>query len=163
MDRAPSRSSESPLLFRRSPPDPRAAFSLVELMVALAIIGIAAALGLPRIADVANQNRVSRGAQALQIEVQQAFAIAGRNRTPVRLRWDAASVEMQITNLAGNTIFRRASLRGYGLGATDVSSSPAVLTVFPNGIAADSLVIRLSRAGHLRSVHVSRAGMIRIK
>ena len=159
MDRAPSRPAV-PIPRRKAS---RAAFSLVELLVAMGIIGITAALAIPKVNDVANQNRVNRGAQALQVEVQQAFAIAGRNRMPVAVRWYAAAVELHITNLSGNTIYRRANLKGYGLTAADVSLSPAVLTVFPNGIAADSLIVRLSRAGHSKSVHVSRAGMIRVK
>ena len=159
MDRAPCRPAVPSPRRKAS----RTAFSLVELLVTLTIIGIAATLGIPKINDVANENRVNRGVQALQIEVQQAFAIAGRNRAPVAVRWNAAAVELRITNVSGNTIYRRASLKGYGLASADVTVSPAALTVFPNGIAADSLVVRLSKRGHSRSVHVSRAGMIRVK
>lgn len=129
----------------------------------IVIIGIAARVALPRISDITNQNRVTRGAQALQIEIQQAFAIAGRNRAPVTVRWNSGTVELQLTNRAGTTVYRRAALKGYGLEAANVSVSPAVFTVFPNGIAGDSLVVRLTRPGHSASIRVSRAGMIRIQ
>ncbi len=131
--------------------------------MAFFIIGVATALVVPRISDITNQNRVTRGVQALQIEVLQAFAIAGRNRAPVTVRWSSSTVELQVTNRTGSTVYRRAGLRGYGLDAADVSVSPSVFTVFPNGIAGDSLLIRVSRAGHSKSIRVSRAGMIRVQ
>ena len=158
MDRAPRRSSSSP---RRNPP--RKAFSLVEVLVALTIIGIAAALAVPKMNDIANQNRVHRAAQGLQLEAQQAFAIAGRNRRPVTLRWNSSTAELQVTSLDGATVFRRTSLKGYGLKASEATVTPSILAVFPNGIAADSLTIRIARGEHLKSVHVSRAGMVRVK
>jgi hypothetical protein len=112
---------------------------------------------------VANQNRVHRAAQGMQLEVQQAFAIAGRNRAPVTLRWNASKAELQLTNLSGALVYRRAALSGYGLLASEAVVSPTVFTVFPNGIAADSLVIRIARGEHARSIHVTRAGMVRVK
>lgn len=146
---------------RRNPPD--SGFSLVEVLVALTIVGIAASLGLPKMYDVANQNRVHRAAQAIQIEVQQSFAIAGRNRSPVTVRWDAGASELRMTDLAGTTTYRRLSVSGFGLTASDVAVSPAVFTVFPTGFAKDSLVVAISRSTHKRSVHVSRAGMVLVK
>src|SRR5687768_2703122 len=82
-------------------------FSLVEILVALTLVGIATALSIPRVSRVMSQTNVQRAAQALQIEVQQAFAIAGRNRAPVTIRWDAGTTQLRITNLAGTTIYRR--------------------------------------------------------
>jgi len=161
MDRAPSCPVVSLPPVRRTAR--RTGYTLVELIVALVIVGITAALGIPRISQIANQNRVLRGAQAVQIEVQQAFAIAGRNRAPVTVRWSSASVELQVTNRTGSTIYRRANMRAFGLDAADVSVSPSVFTVFPNGIAGDSLTIRVQRGSYSRMVRVSRAGMIRIQ
>src|SRR5687767_9744880 len=91
-----------------------AGFSLVEVLVALTIVGIFAAMSIPRASRVMNQTKVQRAAQALQMEVQQAFAIAGRNREPTRISWNAASTQLRITNLAGTTIYRRLSVGSGG-------------------------------------------------
>lgn len=149
-------------------PSPRrrasyAGLTLVEMIVALTIVGIASAVGLPRINNIANQNRVHRAAQGMQLEVQQAFVLAGRNRQPVTLRWNTGNAELQLTNLNGSTIYRRAAVSGYGLNAAEITMTPAVLTVFPNGLAADTLVFRVARGEHRKSVHVSRAGMVRVR
>lgn len=159
MDRAPRRSA--PPSFRRSPP--RAAFSLVEVIVTLTIVGIVAAISVPKMHDIGNQNRVHRASQALQTEVQQAFAIAGRNRAPITFRWNSGTSEFQTTNLTATKVYRRSSIAGYGLKATEVTMTPAVFTVFPNGIARDSLIVTIARSPYSKSVHVSRAGMVQVK
>lgn len=143
----------------------RIGVSLVELTVAITLVGIATAIAVPKMNDIANQNKVLRAAQTLQIEIQQAFVIAGRNRTPVTVRWNTSSVQLQVANLAGNIVFRRASLGegGQGLKAAEVTVSPAVFTVFPNGLAADTMLITLSRRNYSKTIRVSRAGMVRIQ
>lgn len=144
----------------------RLGFTLLEIAVALVLVGVAAALALPRIATITNENKIQRATQALQLEVQQAFALAGRNRNPVKLQWNSGSMQLQITNLAGTMIYRRAGLgtgAGYGLTSKEVTVTPSSLTVFPNGLAADSLVIALKRNGYAKTLRVSRSGMVRVQ
>ena len=157
MTAAPPTSSAVRLHFRTG-------FSLVEILVALGLVGIALYIALPRVSRLSNQSRVERAAQTLQAEVQQAFAIAGRNRTPIRLAWSAAALQLQVTNLAGNEVYRRTGVgtgSGFGLNSSNVTFTPAVLTVFPNGLANDSLVIVVSRSGATRRISVARSGMLR--
>jgi type II secretion system protein H len=144
----------------------RSGFSLVEMMVAITIIGVAAALSIPKISAITNETKIQRAAQALQNDVQQAFAIAGRNRSPVALRWVSGSMQMRITNLANTLVFRREGLgtsAGYGLSSSEVTVWPTTLTVFPNGLAADTMFIKLSRKGYTRTIRVSKSGMVRTK
>lgn len=142
---------------------PRAGFTLVETAVTLVIVGLAIGFGIPRMARMATQGRVQRAAQTLQAEVQQAFAIAGRNHVPVRLRWVGPSGQLQLTNLSGSVVFRRrdVGVGTFGLAAGDVVMTPGVLTVFPNGFASDSIVIAVKRSGFSRTVRISRTGMVR--
>ena len=141
----------------------RHGFTLIEILVSVGLVGIALYISVPRFARVRDQSRVQRAAQTLQAEVQQAFAIAGRNRVPIRLTWNSSALQLQITNLAGNTVFRRAGVGtgSFGLNASNVTMTPSSLTVFPNGLANDSLVITVSRSGFSRTVRVARSGMIR--
>ncbi|HYC52308.1 MAG TPA: prepilin-type N-terminal cleavage/methylation domain-containing protein [Gemmatimonadaceae bacterium] len=141
----------------------RRGFSLIEILVTVGLIGIALYISIPRVSRLSNQSRVQRAARMLQAEVQQAFAIAGRNRVPIRLTWNSSALQLQVTNLAGNTVFRRAGVGSgsFGLTASDVTMTPATLTVFPNGLADDSLRIVVSRSGFTQTVRVARSGMIR--
>jgi type II secretion system protein H len=141
-------------------------FSLVEVLVVVTLIGIATALAVPRINKITNETKIQRAAQALQSEVQQAFAIAGRNRVPVKLAWSSAAMQLQVTNMAGTIVYRRAGLgagAGYGLSSSEVTVTPSTLVVFPSGLAQDTLVIALSRKGYSKTLRVSRSGMVRLK
>ena len=148
----------TPTLHRRLS---RSAFSLVEVLVALTIVGVVAGLSIPRLSKLSNQSRVQRAAQGLTMELQQAFAIAGRNRAPVVIRWSGTPGELRITNRSGSMTYRRTGTTGYGISGTEVSVTPATLTVFPNGLANDSLVVVVSKRGYSRTVRISRSGMVR--
>ena len=141
-------------------------FSLVELLVAVTIIGIAAGLSLPKIAKIQNQSKVQRATRAVSYDIQQAFAIAGRNRAPVKLTWSSSTMQLQLTNMAGSTVYRRTGLGtggGYGFSSSEVSVTPGTLVVFPSGLAADTLVFQVTRSGYSKKVRVSRSGMVRLQ
>lgn len=129
--------------------------------MALTIVGLVAGLSIPRLSKLSNESRVQRAAQALQMELQQAFAIAGRNRAPVVVRWAGTPGELRITNRAGTMTYRRTATSGFGISGTEVTMTPVTLTVFPNGLANDSLVIVVSKRGYARTVRLSRSGMVR--
>jgi hypothetical protein len=135
-------------------------------MVAMTIIGIAVALTIPKIANIDSQTKVQRAVQAMRMETQQAFAIAGRNRAPITLRWISGTMQFQSTNLANTTVYRRLSLgngSGYGFSSSEITVYPTVLTVFPNGLAADTLFIKVSRKGFSQMVRLSRSGMVKTR
>jgi prepilin-type N-terminal cleavage/methylation domain-containing protein len=141
----------------------RRGFSLIEILVSVGLVGIALAISVPRIARMRDQAQVQRAAQLLQAQVQQAFAIAGRNRVPIRLSWKSAVMELQVTNVAGDVVYRRAGIgagSGLGMNASNVLFVPTNLTVFPNGLANDSLVIVVARSDFRRTVRFARSGMV---
>ena len=132
----------------------------------LTIVGIVAAITVPKISQVNTQNKVQRAANALQTEVQQAFAIAGRNRQPVQFVWRSDSLQVRVTNRAGTTVYRKTGLgvgSGFALAASEVTVYPTTLTIFPNGIASDTLYMKVAKSGFIRVVRVSRSGMTRLQ
>ena len=144
---------------------PSRGFTVLELIVVMTVVGIMAAVSMPRIVKINTQNKVQRAANALQAEVQQAFAIAGRNRRPVKFLWDNASLQVRVTDRAGTTIYRKTGLGvgSFGFAASDVTIYPTTLTVFPNGLAADTLYMKVSKSGFSKTVRVSKSGMTRIQ
>jgi prepilin-type N-terminal cleavage/methylation domain-containing protein len=141
-------------------------FTLLELIVTMTIVGVVAAVTVPRIAAISTQNRVLRAANVLQTEVQQAYAIAGRNRRPVKFLWNSAALQVQVTDRTEATIYRRSGFgvgSSFGFTASDVTIYPTVLTVFPNGLASDTLFMKVSKGAYSKSIRVSKSGMTRIQ
>jgi prepilin-type N-terminal cleavage/methylation domain-containing protein len=141
----------------------RRGFSLVELLVVIMIVAVAMAATIPRIGAVTNQTKVQRANQALQQDVQQAWAIASRNRAPVTLKFVSSSMQLQITNLTGSTIYKRTGYGtggGYGLTSTELKMAPTSITVFPNGLANDTVGFSVIRSSYSRRFWVSKSGMV---
>jgi Tfp pilus assembly protein FimT len=138
---------------------------MLELMVVLVTAGILSGLSMGKIADVIAQQRVTKAAAAITNDLQQAFAIAGRNRRPVRIVIDTAKMQLNITDRGQTTSFRRISLREvYNLRAANVRFYPSTpIEVFPNGLSSDTLSITLSANGSTRRLRVTRAGMVQIR
>ena len=144
---------------------PRPGFSLLELVIVMVLAGIISGLSFGKITNLIAQQRVAKAAAAITNDLQQAFAIAGRNRRPVRIVIDTAKMQINITDRAQTTNFRRTSLGStYNLRAANVSFYPSTpVEVYPNGLASDTLSITLSANGSTRRLRVTRAGMVQIK
>src|SRR5690242_14456106 len=143
----------------------RAAFTMLEVVVVLAVVGIVSALSAGRIHAIIVQQRVSRAATSLQTDIEAAFSIASRNRQPIRITWNAATMQMGVTDRAGTIYYRKTALGpdDFGLPSSGVSFSRSPLEVYPNGIANDALTIVLSIEGNSRTIQVSRTGLVHIQ
>lgn len=118
---------------------------------------------IPRIGAVTNQTKVQRANQALQQDVQQAWAIAARNRAPTKMTFNRTSMQLQVTNLAGTTIYKRTSYGTggqYGLTSSELIVAPLSVTVFPNGLANDTVGFSIARSNVTRKFWVSKSGMV---
>ena len=138
---------------------------MLELMVVLVTAGVLSGLSIGKISDIIAQQRVAKAAAAITNDLQQAFAIAGRNRRPVRIVIDTAKMQLQITDRSQTTNFRRTGLASaYNLRASNVRFYPSTpIEVFPNGLSSDTLSITLSANGSTRRLRVTRAGMVQIR
>ena len=143
----------------------RFGFTVVEMLVVMLIVGTIAAITLPKISAINTQNKVQRAANVLESEAQQAFALAGRNRKPVKFVWNSGTLQLQVTDRVGTTIYRKTGLGSgtFGFAASEVTIYPATLTVFPNGVASDTLFMKISKSGFSKTVRVSKYGMARIQ
>jgi prepilin-type N-terminal cleavage/methylation domain-containing protein len=141
----------------------RTGFSLLELLIVLMIVGIVSALSAGRIHAIIVQQRVSRAATSLQSDLEAAFAIANRNRRPIRIAWSTASMQMQVTDRSGSIFYRRTPLGrdAYGFTTSNVTFSRSPIEVFPTGLANDTLTITLAAEGNTRKIRMTRAGMVR--
>lgn len=140
---------------------PRRGFSLLEMLTVVVLIGLLASISIGKTRDILTQNRVYRASTVIQTNVEVAWALAARNRRPIRISWNATKRQMSITDRAG-TSFQRTVLgqEAYGLPPGSVTFVPDTIEVFPNGLANSDLLITLSTTGVTKKVRVSRAGLV---
>lgn len=137
---------------------------MIEVMLVLSMLGIIASVSLGKLHDVIVQQRVLKAASAVQNTVENAFAIATRNRRPISITWDAATMQLTVTDQAGTTRFRSLSLGSdaYSLPAGSVTLTENPIAVYPNGLAADSFSVNLSTPKTSKRVWISRAGLVKL-
>jgi hypothetical protein len=101
----------------------------------------------------------------MQNDLEAAFAIAVRNRRPIRISWNYTTQQMSVTDRAGSTVFRHTDLgmASFGLRSSDVSCSTSLVEVYPDGLASDTMTVTISRSGATKLVRMSRAGLVLIQ
>jgi prepilin-type N-terminal cleavage/methylation domain-containing protein len=143
----------------------RNGFTMLELMLVVVLLGIVSAMSAGRIHDLIIQQRVVRAATAVQNGLESAFALAGRNRQPVRISWSPASMQFGVTDRSGNVFYRRIGLGAdaYGLESANVSVSRSPVEVYPGGLANDTLAVTLSVSGMTKRIRMTRSGLVRVQ
>lgn len=143
----------------------RAGFTLIEVLTVVIIMGIVGAVAVNGITTMTASTRVQQASTALVANVQQAFSMASRRRTPVRISIDTAN---KIFRVRDRTFPTRIYIQQYFNKSSDMSitrmeASDTSLLIFPSGIAASGLTITLHAPGNMkRRVTVTRAGQIRL-
>jgi type II secretory pathway pseudopilin PulG len=141
---------------------------LLELIVVMAMIGIITAISSVRIGAMMAQQRVTRAAGVVRMDLETAFTLASRNREPVHIVWNAAALTLRVTDRAEAVEFRKSDLSGstYGLNAGDVTVTSSPIEVFPNGFASDTLSITISltdgSSTYSKRIRISRAGLVKV-
>jgi prepilin-type N-terminal cleavage/methylation domain-containing protein len=154
----------------RSHPTPHrfAGFTLPELVMVMALLGLIALMSVGRISEYITERNVSAAASVVQNDVQQAFAIAARNRQPVRITFASVDTALHVANRANTvTYISRGLGRGSGfmLSPSNVAfcastCANAAVDVFPNGWASDTLTVTISKGSYSRGIRVSRSGLV---
>jgi prepilin-type N-terminal cleavage/methylation domain-containing protein len=141
----------------------RHGFSMMEMLVVIVILGVLAAMVGPAMSRVVRHNRVNRSATLIAADLQNAFAVAARQREPVRIQADAATRSYVFVDRRTGAVLRIRTFYGdtseYRL--TRLTFTPSVIDVFPSGVSSAALVVDLANGDYTRQVTASTAGFIR--
>src|SRR3954469_8197111 len=85
----------------------RPGFSLMEMLVVVILVGIIMSVAGVRVSGMMTQQRVIRAASTIQTQMETAFAMAGRNRVPIRILFatSASAITLKVTDRAGTTTY----------------------------------------------------------
>ena len=139
-------------------------FTLMEMLVVIGMLGILAAMAGPSLSRIVRHQRTNRAAMVIAADLQNAFAVAARQRAPVRIQADAASRSYQFVDRKTNAVLRIRTFYGdtseYRL--QTLVFTPATIDVFPSGISSSAVKVDLSNGDYAKQITASTAGFIRI-
>ena len=140
-------------------------FSIFELITVVVILGILAAMLGPAMSRIVRHNRVNRAATVIASDLQNAFAVAARQREPVRIQADASTRSYQFVDRSTGAVLRIRTFYGdtseYRL--TSLVFTPTTIDVFPSGISSTAVTINLANGDYTKQITASTAGFIRVK
>jgi type IV fimbrial biogenesis protein FimT len=137
---------------------------MVELIAVVSILGVLATMAGPAMSRIVRHQRVNRSATVIAADLQNAFAVAARQREPVRIQADQASRSYQFIDRTTGAVLRIRTFYGdtseYRL--TSLRFTPTTLDVFPSGLSSAPLTVDLSNGDYSKRITASTAGFIRI-
>ena len=140
-------------------------FTLFELLIVVVILGICATMAGPAMSRIVRHQRVNRASMIIVSDMQNAFAVAARQRMPVRVQADASTRSYQFVDRQTGAVLRIRAFYGdtseYRL--TSLVFTPTTFDVFPSGISSAAVTIDLANGDYTRRITASTAGFVRLK
>ena len=136
---------------------------MIEMLIVMIVMGILVKIGITKMGRIMRHERVNRAAQVLVADLQNGFAMAGRQRAPVRLAFTVSTKTYVFSDRATGTVFQTRimdSRSEYAL--TSMTATPATIDVLPNGIGSASFTVTVAQGDYSRSVTASSAGFVRL-
>jgi Tfp pilus assembly protein FimT len=143
----------------------RAGFTVIEMILVFSMLAIVVAVVAPRTTKAIQRARLDRAATIVANDLESGFALASRQRKPVRLTRGTATGTVQYTFAARNTgaaLLTRHLGRNTEFSLTSIAFSQNVIDFFPTGRASQPLNVTLTANTGSRCVTMTRAGFVRV-
>lgn len=147
----------------------RSGFTIIELLVTLAVFGAVALISVRAVGDTLRRDRVAKVSAIVGTDIEQAFAIAARLREPVRMVVNRTDKRFTIQDRnVSPTIYKTRSFALSGeYGIDSLASNRDTVDIMPNGISTGdlnmSMIIKTTGGAlYAKSVKVSRGGLVRV-
>lgn len=145
----------------------RAGFTIIEMLVVFIVFGASAAIAVRSVGATLRRDRVGKAAVMLSADIEQAFAIAGRQRAPIRIAIDSFSMTVSLVDRANTSrVYRRRTLKGGEFALDFIRSNRWALDVMPSGLATDTLRLSVGiydgGTTYTRTIRMTRGGLVRI-
>ena len=156
---------------RHSPSRRRGGFTFLEILVVFIVFSAAAAISIRSVGDTVRRNRLAKAAAVISADFEQAFAIAARQRLPVRVLVDTVYANRKVTVVDRNTptlIYKTRSFKkGEAFEVDSIWTTKGSFDIMPNGIATDEInltfMIRTTGgAQYTKTVRTSKGGLVRV-
>jgi Tfp pilus assembly protein FimT len=135
---------------------------MLEMLVVMIIIGLLVRITVVKTSRVMRHERVNRAAQVIVQDLQNGFAMAGRQRAPVRLTFTPATKTYVFSDRLSGTVYQTRVMNGqseYQL--SSMTPSVSTIDILPNGIGSTAFTVTVALGDYSKTVSASSAGFIR--
>jgi len=135
---------------------------MIEMLLVMIVIGLLVRIAVVKTSRVMRHERVNRAAQVLVQDLQNGFAMAGRQRAPVRLTFTAATKTYVFSDRSTGTVYLTRIMDNrteYQL--STMTPSVATIDILPNGIGSTAFTVAVGLGDYSKTVTASSAGFIR--
>jgi Tfp pilus assembly protein FimT len=136
---------------------------MIELALTFVVIGIMAAMMIPKFGRIMQATRVNRETAIIAGDLEQAFTLAARLRKPMRLSCTCGNGTYTVADLNGGTVRLSRTLgQDADLGTVTLTFNNTPVDIFPSGVSTVALTARITSGISTRAVTLSTAGHVRI-
>lgn len=141
----------------------RPGFGLIETIIVLIMVSLLVRIAVVKTSKIMRHERVNRAAQVVVQDLQNGFAMAGRQRAPVRLTFNSTLKTYAFSDRATGTVYQtRLMSGGTEFQLSTLSSTSNTVDILPNGIGSTPFTVTLGLGDYSRQVSASSAGFVRL-
>jgi hypothetical protein len=135
---------------------------MIEMVLVLIMVGLLVRISIIKTSQIMRHERVNRAAQVMVQDFQNGFAMAGRQRAPVRLTFTPSTKTYVFSDRATGTVFQtRIMDNTTEFQLATMTPSVTTVDVLPNGIGSTAFYVDIALGDFTRRVTASSAGFIR--
>jgi Tfp pilus assembly protein FimT len=156
---------------RHSPSRRRGGFTFIEILVVFIVFSAAAMISIRGVGDTIRRDRLAKATAVISSDFEQAFAIAARQRLPVRVLIDTVFPNRKVSIVDRNTptlIYKtRTFNKAEAFEVDSIWTTKGSIDIMPTGLATDELnltfMIRTTGgAQYTKTVRTSKGGLVRV-
>jgi prepilin-type N-terminal cleavage/methylation domain-containing protein len=141
----------------------RKGFGLPESLVVLVLVGILVRIAVVKTSQIMRHERVNRAASVVVQDLENGFAMAGRQRAPVRLTFNPTAKTYEFADRSSGTVYmKRLMSNGTEFQLSSLASTATSVDILPNGIGSTSFTVTVALGDYSRQVTASTAGFVRM-
>ena len=140
----------------------RSGFSMIEMVLVLIVVGLLVRITVVKTSRIMRHERVNRAAQVMVQDLQNGFAMAGRQRAPVRLTFTSSTKTYVFSDrLSGAVYLTRVMDNRTEYQLSALTPSVTTVDILPNGIGSTAFTVAVGLGDYSKTVTASSAGFIR--
>ena len=118
---------------------------------------------MQKLATIMRHERMNRAAQVVVADLQNGFAMAGRQRAPVRLTFTPTTKTYVFSDRLTGTVYQtRVMNKVSEYALTTLTADPTQVDILPNGIGTAPITVTIAQGDYTRTVTASSAGFVRL-